>query len=177
MNFDELVEERRSVRSYREGEATKEQIDSLIYCVQQAPSWRNSQTGRYYIARSKEAKERVLSCLPEFNRNNSANASFFVVATFEKGKAGVGKDGNFANEAGEMWGAYDLGLQNELLVLKARDLGLDTLIMGIRDGEALKEAFAIPDEEMIMAVIAVGYRAVDPPKPKRKEAEEIVKIF
>ncbi len=36
------------------------------------------------------------------------------------------------NELGNGWGCYDLGLQNENLILKAKELGYGTLIMGLR---------------------------------------------
>lgn len=74
------------------------------------------------------------------------------------------------NECGNGWGYYDLGLQNENLILKAKELGLDTLIMGIRDAEKIHEMLQIPETEQVVAVIAVGYRDIDPEKPKRKNS-------
>lgn len=93
----------------------------------------------------------------------------------------VGFDKNTScpvNEAGDGWGYYDLGLQNENLLLKAAELGLDTLVMGIRDGEALRELLNIPDSENVVSVIAVGYRGQEPPeRPKRKELEVVAKFI
>ena len=64
------------------------------------------------------------------------------------------------------------------LLLKAAELGLDTLVMGIRDGEALRELLNIPDSENVVAVIAVGYRGQEPPeRPKRKELEVVAKFM
>lgn len=49
MEFKELIEARRSVRAYAENvTVTKDDIKSMINAAQQAPSWKNSQTGRYY---------------------------------------------------------------------------------------------------------------------------------
>ena len=58
-----------------------------------------------------------------------------------------------------------------------RKMGLGTLIMGIRDEAACRKVFGVPEEETIMAVIAVGYPAQEPPRRPRKTAEEILKIF
>ena len=74
-------------------------------------------------------------------------------------------------------GYYDLGLHNENFVLKAKELGLDTLIMGIRDGEAIRMELSIPETETVVAVIAVGYGTVETSKPKRKSPDDIVKFF
>ena len=87
------------------------------------------------------------------------------------------REGNPDNECGNGWGYYDLGLHNENFVLKAKELGLDTLIMGIRDGEAIRKQLSIPDTETVVAVIAVGYGKTTPEKPKRKSPEDIVKFF
>ena len=104
------------------------------------------------------------------------NACAFLVCTFEKGKSGFFR-GNPANDAGDFWGAYDNGLNNAYLVLKAREMGFDTLIMGMRDADPLRALFAIPENEAVMAVIALGYRAEEPRMPVHRPLDEIVKFY
>ena len=66
----------------------------------------------------------------------------------------------------------------DTMILDCRtELGLDTLVMGIRDGEAIREMLNIPETENVVAVIAVGYKAKEANMPKRKELEEIAKFF
>ncbi len=174
MEFSKLINERRSVRHYKAGVTIdKKDVEEIILAAQQAPSWKNSQTGRYYAAVTPEKAGEVREALPEFNRNNSANAPVLVVTAFEKGNAGFMPDGSQVNELGDQWGAYDLGLQNAYFVLKARELGYDTLIMGIRDDKKLREIFGIPETQQIAAVLALGVRENDPTAPKRKEISEI----
>ena len=74
------------------------------------------------------------------------------------------------NELGNGWGCYDLGLQNENLVLKAADLGLSTLIMGLREADRLREILNIPETETIVSVIAVGKAAEEPIRPHRNQS-------
>ena len=46
MEFQNLIEKRRSVRKYVErNTVTKDEILSMIKAAQEAPSWKNSQTG------------------------------------------------------------------------------------------------------------------------------------
>lgn len=179
MEFQELVLSRRSIRAYKEGVTISEaEVKEIIACAQQAPSWKNSQTARYFAATSKEAIAKVMAeALPEFNAASSKNAAALIVTTFEKKRAGFNREGVADNELGDEWGAYDLGLQNGYMILKAQELGYDTLIMGIRDGEALRSIFAIPDSQEVVAVIAVGKRVEDVAAPKRKPTEDIVKFF
>ncbi len=179
MDFTQLIEERRSIRKYKENtEISKEAIYELIDAALQAPSWKNSETGRYYVVVSPERLEEVkLQCLPEFNQKNCRNAPALIVTAFVKQCAGFEKDGTKTNELGDEWGAYDLGLQNENLILKARDLGLDTLIMGIRDEVKLRAMLDIPENQEVVSVIALGYRDVEPEKPRRRELDEVLKIY
>ena len=81
------------------------------------------------------------------------------------------------NELGNGWGCYDCGLQNENLLLKATELELSTLVMGIRDGGKLRDILQIPDQEAVMAVIGLGYSEAAPKMPKRKRVEEIAHFF
>ena len=63
-----------------------------------------------------------------------------------------------------------------LLTLKACELGYDTLIMGLRDVDAIKQYFNIAIDETVMAVIAIG-KANESPNPRpRKQLEEILVI-
>ena len=178
MEFSRLLEERRSIRDYQSGVViSKGDIEEMIYAAQQAPSWKNSETGRYYVAISKSGVESVRNALPGFNSERTQNAAAYIVTTYKTKISGHDGEKNATDANGDAWGAYDLGLQNENLLLKARELGYDTLIMGLRDIDALKKLFAIPDDEAIMSVIAVGKRTVTPEKPPRKEIDEILKLI
>ena len=101
---------------------------------------------------------KVKEGLPEFNVNNTINACALIITTFEMKRSGFTREGVAENELGDQWGAYDLGLQNENLVLRARDIGYDTLIMGIRDSEVLRANFNIPESQQIVSVIAIGVK-------------------
>lgn len=179
MELYEVIKSRKSVRAYKaDTTIDKKTVENIIKTAMLAPSWKNSQTGRYYAVMSPEKVEAVREkCLPEFNKKNSMNAPVLIVTAFEKSQSGFDAEGNPVNELGDEWGAYDLGLQNQLLILSARDCGLDTLIMGIRDSEALRAELSIPDSQEIAAVIALGIRDGEPVEKKRTELDEVLKIF
>ena len=173
MEFRELVEKRRSTRKYLEAEVSREDIEEIIRCAQMAPSWKNSETGRYYVAVSSEGIKAVWDCLPDFNQRSAANAAL-IVATFKTGVSGYGKDS--MTEEGDVWGGYDLGLQNAYLLLKAKEMGYDTLIMGLRDVEKIRAYFNIPEDEMVLPVIAIGKAGEEPALRPRKDLSEILKV-
>ena len=174
--FDGVVYTRRSVRNY---DATKKiseaEVRELLKTVQEAPSWANQQPTKYYVAISEEKLKEVQD-LVGANKERIINAPVLICSTFERGKSGFFQ-GQQTNEVGEGWGAYDNGLSDCYLILKARAMGFDTLIMGMREADGLRKAFNIPENETIMAVIALGYRAADPDRPERRPLNEIVRFY
>ena len=175
-SFDEVLTSRRSVRSY---DATKKisevEVRTLLTAVQDAPSWANQQPTKYYVAISPE-KIAAVQNLVGANKERIAAAPVLIVSTFERDKSGFFQ-GQATNEIGDGWGAYDNGLSNCYLILQARAMGFDTLIMGMRDADGLRQLFSIPESETIMAVISLGYRASEPTRPDRRPLDEIVKFY
>ena len=175
-SFDEVLTSRRSVRSY---DATKKisevEVRTLLTAVQDAPSWANQQPTKYYVAISPE-KIAAVQNLVGANKERIAAAPVLIVSTFERGKSGFFQ-GQATNEIGDGWGAYDNGLSNCYLILQARAMGFDTLIMGMRDADGLRQLFNIPESETIMAVISLGYRDSEPTRPDRRPLDEIVKFY
>ena len=151
------------------------QVKELFAAVQDAPSWANQQPSKYYVAMSEEKLKAVQNLVGQ-NKERIANAPVLIVSTFERGKSGFHGD-EPVNEVGDGWGAYDNGLSNCYLIMKARAMGFDTLIMGMRDADPLRELFAIPSNESVMAVIALGYRADEPKRPQHRGLDEILKIY
>ena len=174
--FDELLVSRRSVRSYDASKSISEaEVRTLLTKTQEAPSWANMQPSKYYVAISPE-KVAAVQDMVGGNKERILGAPVLIVSTFEKGKSGFFRE-NQTNELGDFWGAYDNGLSNAYLILTARAMGFDTLIMGMRDASALRTLFQIPAEEMVTAVIALGYRAGEPNQPKHRDLDEIAKFF
>lgn len=176
VSFDEVLTTRRSVRSY---DATKKiseaEVRELLKATQEAPSWANQQPSKYYVAIGEEKLKAAMEMIGA-NKDRVADAPVLIVSTFERGKSGYFQ-GQATNEVGEGWGAYDNGLSNCYLILKARAMGFDTLIMGMRDADQLRALFDIPEDETVMAVIALGYRAEEPTHPDRRDLDDIVKFF
>ncbi len=176
VSFVEVLTTRRSVRSYDPAKKISEaEVRELLKATQEAPSWANQQPSKYYVAIGEEKLKAAMEMIGA-NKDRVADAPVLIVSTFERGKSGYFQ-GQATNEVGEGWGAYDNGLSNCYLILKARAMGFDTLIMGMRDADQLRALFDIPEDETVMAVIALGYRAEEPTHPDRRDLDDIVKFF
>lgn len=176
MDFDELKEARRSVRQYAKSEITQDELEKIVTDALNAPSWKNTETTRYYAAATDAAKERMWKeALPGYNAASSANAAALVAVTYVPGESGFNA-GKAVDDLGNAWGAYDCGLASSYFILAAKNRGWDTLIMGMRDGAKVKAILGIPEGEVLMSVIAVGKSAQKYMKRPRKPVAEVLKV-
>ena len=81
MEFKALIEQRRSVRAYRETAITREALEGILTAARRAPSWKNMQASRCYAVVTQEKLAEVRAALPSFNQNSSKNAAL-IVTTF-----------------------------------------------------------------------------------------------
>ena len=71
MEFQTLLESRRSVRSYDASKTvTREQIKEIVEAGILAPSWKNSQTARYYCVIDEAAKEKKYNSQVDIGRDS-----------------------------------------------------------------------------------------------------------
>lgn len=178
MELNEALEKRRSIRRYdAQKPVGREQLLELARAAGLAPSWKNSQTARWRCVLSPELRARFAAeCLPAFNAASTEGAAL-LVASFVRGRSGFARDGRPENELGDGWGVYDLGLATQNLLLRAADLGLGTLVLGIRDEAAIRRLLGIGPDEQIVSVVAVGTPAADPVRPARRPPEETMTFY
>ena len=106
MDFQTLIETRRTVRKYSpETDVTREQILEMVRAAQEAPSWKNTETGRYYCVLSEDMKLKLRQeCLGYANNDVKTEHAALIVTTFVHNHAGFQTDGTADNEIGNGWG-------------------------------------------------------------------------
>lgn len=178
MKFSHVLESRRSIRRFKDEPIEKEDIKKILKAASLAPSWKNSQCPRWYVITNDLLLAQIReNALPEFNARNCAKAPCLIVAAFETGHSGRMPDGSFANECEEGWSYFDLGLAVENLLLEASRLAYGTLVMGIRNGEVLRQILSVPADQQVVAVIALGKPDIDPHMPVRHKLKETTVFF
>lgn len=177
MELQNALEQRRSVRNYNRKKVPHEYLCQMIDAAILAPTWKNSQVIRYHVVENQMILEKVKQTLASFNYENVKDAPVLIVSSIVQNRSGFERDGTPSTEVGNEWGFYDSGLHHMNLLLKATELGLSTLVMGIRDAQKLKEILSIEENEAITSIIAVGYSDFHPEKPKRKTVADITKFY
>ena len=172
MELQTCIEQRRSVRKYKNQSVPRELIREIIKAATFAPSWKNSQVSRYYVAEG-NAKKELASYLGEFNGRNVQDAPVLIVSTVVNKRSGFTRAGEYETHLKDGFQYYDCGMQSMNLCLKAYELGLATLVMGIYDEAAIRKLFDIDEAQIIVAVTAVGYADGETSMPKRKSVDDI----
>ena len=170
MEFFECAAKRESCRSYQPDRPVEpEKLQNMLACACSAPSACNSQPWHFYVVQGQETGK-VVPCLQSNGLNGFADqAPAFVVMTEELAalspKLGKGVDPQASAQ-------MDLGIAAAHLALAATAQGLSTCIMGWFQEERLKEELAIPCHSRIRLVVAVGYAAAEPLRPKKRRPME-----
>ena len=73
MELDAVLRERRSMRKYQpDRKVSREQVEEILKAATLAPSWKNSQTARYYVVMSDDMLKKVKeTCLPPLTRQTA----------------------------------------------------------------------------------------------------------
>ena len=177
MDAQNCILTRRSVRKFTQEPVSHELLEQVVSLAAYAPSWKNTQISRYIAIEDPEVRQTIAEqyCLP--GANNPAiiqNCPVLIAQTFVKNRCGFERDGTYTTDRGEGWQYYDCGIAAQTFCLAAHDLGLSTVIMGVFVRKALQEYLQIPEEQELMALIALGYAEEVGPAPKRKDAEVLL---
>ena len=177
MNTTDCIKTRRSIRNYKEDQIPQEVIKEVVDLARFAPSWKNTQTARYYVVQNPELKQKIAeSCVMGFTYNTGTltKAPALVVLAYVEKRSGYERDGSYTTSKESAWEMFDAGIAAQTFCLAANEKGLGTCIMGIFDDAAVANAIFLPEGQKVGALIAIGYPAEEPAAPARKEAEQLV---
>ncbi|HTG80427.1 MAG TPA: nitroreductase family protein [Geobacteraceae bacterium] len=167
MDIFQVIENRRSIRKYRDTPVEREKIDRILDAARLAPSWKNMQCWRFLVLDGMEKREALLSAFPDDNpgKRAIAQAPVVIVVCADPAQSGV--------ENGIDYYVADTAIAFEHLCLAAHALGLGSCWMGLYDEAAVHTALGIPDGVRVVGITPLGYPDQDPKPRPRKELAEI----
>ena len=169
------IKTRRSIREFQSQDVSKETLEDLVQTAAFAPSWKNTQTTRYIAITDPETKSCLAEqCCAEHNQGIINSAPVLVATTIVDKRSGYERDGSYSTIREDNWQAFDNGIATQTFCLAAHDKGLGTVIMGLYDINKAEEILEIPEGQILMALIAIGYPAQEPAAPKRKPVEDLL---
>lgn len=161
MDFQELINQRQSVRKYQNKPVEHEKIEKIIEAVHLAPSACNSQPWKIIIVDDpllkNEVAQATFSKTISFNRF-AIQAPAIAVLVIEKAKLIAQIGGSIKNME---YPKIDIGIAASHFCLQAADLGLGTCMIGWFNEKKIQQLLKIPEKRKIGLVITLGYPPED----------------
>lgn len=146
-----VVLRRWSARSFAKREVDPADLRKVFEAARWTASSYNEQPWRFLLGtRNSSTYKKIFSTLIPFNQSWAGAAPVLILGVASTKFAHNGSENRVA--------LYDLGAAASYLTLQAAELGLTTHQMAGFDQDAARKAFAIPDDYILGAVIALGYQ-------------------
>jgi nitroreductase len=159
MEILEAIRGRRSVRKYTQEFVSEELVNQILEAGRWAPSRGNSQPWKFIVLEDAQIRKELAEAIPNGKFLTEAPKGIAIVIDPKSSKHP------------EQEGAA--AIQNMLLTAHALGLGACWIsVYGTDCEQKAKQILLIPEEELLISVVSVGYSAETPEKG-RKGLDEI----
>jgi nitroreductase len=156
MEFDDVIENRRSIRKYKDTPVPEEDLNMILEAGRVAPSAGHRQPWHFIVIQDEETRRKLAG-----SQGWAAVAPVIIL--------GLGDEGASPN-----WYQNDLGISFEHMILKATDLGYGTCWMGqTRREDEICSMLNIPEQLRVIAITPIGEPDETPGAKERKELGDI----
>ena len=165
MDLFEVIEKRRSIRSYKPTPIPNEHLKKILEAARLAPSGKNLQPWRFIIVRNPERKRMLAEAA--MNQMFIAEADVVIVAL---------SDPTVYSSTGtrrRIPYLQDPMIAIEHMILAATALGYGTCWIGAFNEDKVKQIVNAPEELAVIALLPIGVPNENPPPRPRKSFEEI----
>ncbi len=200
MHVKEAIEKRRSIRKFADDPVSRDEIMQLLEAARLAPSAINAQPWRFKIVDGREDIQ-WLAGSPTRGQKWVAGAGAVIICCaditrfLEDARAAV----RFLRDSAVLPPEMQAGVEDYVekaqnaptevlrgavgmncsialtnMMLRAVEMDLGTCWIGMYDEQALRQRFNLPQQAVVIALLAVGRPAESPGPRPRKAMEEII---
>jgi nitroreductase len=162
----ELIETRRSIRSYKDQEIEEDKLNYVLQAFRKAPSAKNLQPWKLVVIKNKKIlKDIAIAC----NNQTFMEEAPVIIAACAKEEEAYGTMGGYMNSY-----PIDIAIALEHLILAATEKGLGTCWIGAFKEQLVKDILGVPDNVKVVALTPLGYPAREASVSGRKPLTEII---
>lgn len=175
MSFLDLVNNRYSVRNYKNTPVPQEKINKCIEAARLAPSTCNSQPWKFVIIDNPDIRESLAKAAFEglLDFNHFAYEAPVLALIVSERQTAFAEFGSIVKR--KNFSQMDVGITAEHFCLQATEEGLGTCLLGWFNEKKVKKLLSIPKLKRVELLISVGYSENDHvPHKNRKRTDEIV---
>jgi nitroreductase len=148
MEFNEVLKKRYSCKKYSGKQVEAEKVNAILEAGRLAPTAKNLQEQRIYVIQSDEK----LALIDQFTPCRYGAPTVIVVA-YDKTNGFTYPGNNYDS------GAEDATIVATHMILAAANEGVDSCWLNYFDPDKLAEALGLPDNEVILMAMDIGYAA------------------
>lgn len=151
MDFLDLAKSRFSVRKYKPDAIEKEKLDKIIEAGRVAPTAKNNQPQKIYVALSEHSRNLLKKVCPF-----TFDAPCVLVIAYDENRCWQNELCPGVNSANT-----DATIVATHMMLCAHSLGLGSCYVAWFDNRRLESALGLPDGVRVSALMPIGYKADD----------------
>lgn len=167
MNFYDVIQKRRSIRSFQSTPLSDEAVSRIAAAVNAAPSACNRQPFSFKLVRNAQLKERLASCC----KQTFPGEAPAILAVISDPEAAWNRDDGF-NSADT-----DMAIAMEHAILAATAEGLGSCWICAFDAVKAAGVLEIPSHCRVAALCPLGYPAAPPREFVRKDESQIFEVI
>lgn len=165
MEFEDLIRQRYSVRSYQSRPVEDEKLEKVLDAARLAPTAANKQPFQLMVVKTEGRNDELKRVYPA---DWFSQAPLVICACAVKSESWTRRDGrNYVD--------VDTTIAMDHLILAATNLGLGTCWIAAFDAEAAREVLEIPDDVEPLLFTPLGYPADEIGTKTRKDLDELVR--
>ena len=165
MTFTEIIEARRSIRTYQDKPVDSSLLEQIAEAGRKAPSSLNRQEWRFIAIADPALRAQMIEACKGQPSVTEAPVIFAAVCTAER-----------IMPCGQSAATVDCSIAMDYMMLKATELGLGTCWLGAYSQEAVKSILGLGEQDIVVALMPVGYAAEEPAARPRKALSEVFEI-
>ncbi len=162
MEFEEVVNKRRSIRNYKDKDVEDEKIEKLLDAAMRAPSANNRQPWHFVVIESEKTQDEIMDIHPYSSMLEEAPLAIAVCGNTEKS---------------EHYWVQDCSAATQNLLLMAENLGLGAVWLGVyprkNRHERIGELLELPKHIIPLSIVAVGYPAEESREVDRFDEDNV----
>lgn len=169
MEFWDLLEKRRSVRSYSGRQIPDSWLEKIISAALSSPSAGNRQSYKIAVVRDSRTKEALYQA--SLGQESLLSAPLLLVFFADENQCSA----KYGERGANLYCVQDATIAAAYAQLAAADLGLGSVWIGAFEAGKVAEILKAQKGETPVAIIPLGYPAENPARHKSRQKSEIVR--
>jgi nitroreductase len=170
------IEERRSVRKYKNVPVEEKKVEAVLQSARLAPSGSNRQPWQFILVSDPDLRR----ALTEASNNQSwmMGAPVFIACIADIRARLEGGGDLYLDENSPDWELKrvirDTAVAIGYLMLEATHQGLGTCWIGMFSQKEIRPILDIPEDKFVLGIVTLGYADESPPARARKDLSQMV---